>query len=791
MTNFYSFDFLLEDNTNINFIYSYDSQSTFNDLLEYIAYLKPNLNICPCYKFQYKENYYSYFSNKFSDINMKDKIANYANKNTSYKILKKYRKCNCIYKNYLNKTKIEIIDYYENKLNTKKQIITDKDNNINSLGTQITNLNNRINELIRDKRTLESKNSELIKEKKSLELKNSELNKRNGALEKENSLRNEENKNLKKDIIKKDTDISKLQSGLEEKKRENALLNQAKKNLEENINKVSSKINSLDDKNAIAKKEINNLKIQINEQNLQKLNYNKTIEELTAEKMKLMEEKIRTEKSNKDTNFIDFYDVIVDIKSIKDITKGWQIKMNENGKTNYEKYKKEEVIKIGVIGNANKGKSFLLSKISKIDLPSGTSIRTEGLSIKYPSLEGYENRKIVLLDSAGLETPVLKEENEKENESKMKDENKNETGEEIKIETKNGEEKKSDLNNEENIEEEYFREKSREKLITELFLQNYIINNSDILIIVVGILTYSEQKLLNRIKTEILKLKKNNKISHKPIYIIHNLITYKTKDQVEEYINDFLLKSATFDLKKGHKIGTTEKEVVGSYYYEKLNQEIFHLIFAHDGSDAGNIYNKFTLDFIEKSYQSVINLKSYDVIETVKNYFINLSKDIFEKTEKPITIDNFENENNLIKLKTANITLKKCLIDELGFSNLKANGFEPTYNYYKKENKIILKIEIPGNHTLTSNIYHLGEFNCIKINGSKNKDKEPKDPKENIDNTREFGKFTINVPLRAEEYPIKNMEPKIDKKMGVIFLEYELEDKSKEVEIKTNEEEEI
>ena len=40
---------------------------------------------------------------------------------------------------------------------------------------------------------------------------------------------------------------------------------------------------------------------------------------------------------------------------------------------------------------------------------------------------------------------------------------------------------------------ELFQEKSREKLITELFLQNYIINVSDILIIVVGILTYSEQ----------------------------------------------------------------------------------------------------------------------------------------------------------------------------------------------------------------------------------------------------------------------------------------------------------
>ena len=50
-------------------------------------------------------------------------------------------------------------------------------------------------------------------------------------------------------------------------------------------------------------------------------------------------------------------------------------------------------------------------KISKVkDIPSGSSIRTEGLSIKYPELEPYQDRKIVLLDSAGLETPVLNEE---------------------------------------------------------------------------------------------------------------------------------------------------------------------------------------------------------------------------------------------------------------------------------------------------------------------------------------------------------------------------------------------
>ena len=44
----------------------------------------------------------------------------------------------------------------------------------------------------------------------------------------------------------------------------------------------------------------------------------------------------------------DFYDIIINIKSIKDINKGWEIKMNERGENNYKLYKNKEIIKIGV-----------------------------------------------------------------------------------------------------------------------------------------------------------------------------------------------------------------------------------------------------------------------------------------------------------------------------------------------------------------------------------------------------------------------------------------------------------
>ena len=469
---------------------------------------------------------------------------------------------------------------------------------------------------------------------------------------------------------------------------------------------------------------------------------------------------IGTQKLNSETKFIDFYDVIIDIKSIKDICNGWEIKMSKRAEEKYKNLANEKIIKVGVIGNSNKGKSFLLSKLSKIDLPSGTSIRTEGLSVKYPDLELFKDRKIALLDSAGLETPVIKEENP---------------------ENQNGNEKQSD--------KDLFKEKSREKLITELFLQNYIINNTDILIVVIGILTYSEQKLLNRIKTEIQRAK-----IKKPLYIIHNLITYITVAQVKEYIDTILLKSATFNLEEGHKISTQKESKKGVYYYEQnYEPKIYHLIFANEGSEAGNYYNNFTLDFLEGEYQRVTDLTPYDVIETIKERFIGISKEFIEKLDNPLNKNDFDISNNkLIKLNNINnITLKKCLIDELGFSNLKSFGFEPTYNYYKKNDKIIVRVEAPGNSTIKSSIHGSGEYTFIRLKGVKKRDKEPSNIEDNLFNSREIGDFSLDIPLKSEDFLIKNESPKIVEKKGVLMLEYQLEEKVVDKGFNVDEENEI
>jgi ribosome biogenesis GTPase A len=106
-----------------------------------------------------------------------------------------------------------------------------------------------------------------------------------------------------------------------------------------------------------------------------------------------------------------FYDVVIDIDSINALKyKGWEINYNEERKEIYEKIINEETIKIGVLGLNNVGKSFILGLIANVIIPTGHSIATKGISIKYTEGENESEKGVCLLDSAGFETPLLKDE---------------------------------------------------------------------------------------------------------------------------------------------------------------------------------------------------------------------------------------------------------------------------------------------------------------------------------------------------------------------------------------------
>ena len=103
-------------------------------------------------------------------------------------------------------------------------------------------------------------------------------------------------------------------------------INQLKENKKELKNTINEYVKIMeDDSNQInqLKKEINELKDKniLLKEELAKLNNNENNSII-----------LRNNILNQNESFIDFYDVIIDIKSIKDIKKGWEIKMNERGK---------------------------------------------------------------------------------------------------------------------------------------------------------------------------------------------------------------------------------------------------------------------------------------------------------------------------------------------------------------------------------------------------------------------------------------------------------------------------
>ena len=151
-----------------------------------------------------------------------------------------------------------------------------------------------------------------------------------------------------------------------------------------------------------------------------------------------------------------------------------------------------------------------------------------------------------------------------------------------------------------------------------------------------------------------------------------------------------------------------------------------------------------------------------------------------EKDEK-ITKESFIDDNpELIKLKNEKeIILKKFLFDEIKFNFSEKNDFVPKYNVYTKDNKIIIKVEVPGNCDIKDEVIQCDEYNIIKIKGEKKGDKEPEKLDDNIYNKREFGKFDFEIPLLKKEFNIDYQKREITQEKGIIIIECKLNNQKK------------
>jgi hypothetical protein len=377
--------------------------------------------------------------------------------------------------------------------------------------------------------------------------------------------------------------------------------------------------------------------------------------------------------SNNNSNFSpnnkqNLYDLEININSILGFLKGWDITFGKDGRTKYEKAKKNREKIFSVIGNKNKGKSFLLSKIVGRDLPNGFSVTTKGLSISFPT--GMDN--IALFDSVGFESPLLEIDGD---EYRLKSDNKETDNEfykkmnKLDMEIKKLKKENSKLEDIREKENEYFRERNEfrkkilnkdgqlidltnERRVTDFFLQRFIIESAHVILLVVGKLSIEDQFFLNKLTT-LIKEEKGRFLQK--VIVIHNLMTMEKKDVVEKYIEETLKKSLTFTLeeKKDLKIeGRRDKNSYNrSLYYEKNDDSdknskkgIIHIIMAKYGTEAGDYYNDSAIDYLKKAGNTVFNTEEFDVIKNLKEYFCNVGDTILklESPDEKIKPENIE-----------------------------------------------------------------------------------------------------------------------------------------------------
>ena len=500
----------------------------------------------------------------------------------------------------------------------------------------------------------------------------------------------------------------------------------------------------------------------------------------------------------------DFYDLVIKIDSFRNLKKkeqgdyGWDILYSKD--FDYDKRKNEQLVRIGVVGNGNSVKSFILSKLTNFKVPSGFSIKTEGISLKYPDMKTKDGKGMVIIDSAGFETPLLESFDCKLDSLSNLDAKETNT-------------KINDL--------------AKDRAILEVFILKYVLEYSDIIIAVVGQLTYSEQQLLLRIKREYTKNK---------IFVVHNLLNFETKQQVTDYIDNVLKKSLTFEIDERRMTNLDEnKKVDGTvlnqtYYREqytdnndnkKLNT-IEHLIMAKEGTAAGNYYNQSAINFLSTNTTTTTKLSKYPVKATIKNYLYKMSSDFFDFFEFSIpkdniivgevTIDNIKKNKLYIDGYNKDIILKLINFDSFGFKSFLGRIYQPSYCFYivdnvdqlpikktKSELKIegdkpysilVLIVEIPG-ELEDPNIIPRIDINNIeivfKLEGSRkiNK-KETKINPNRYDcyySSIKEGLFSLCISIKPEDISLKSTVPIFNNYENGLLTYYYIGSEAQEIDL--------
>ncbi|UJR18517.1 hypothetical protein I4U23_005424 [Adineta vaga] len=424
--------------------------------------------------------------------------------------------------------------------------------------------------------------------------------------------------------------------------------------------------------------------------------------------------------SNKYQSTDTLYDIVIRINNVSDLcSQGWEILVGKYAKTivpnrivfdNNNSTIPSSEQKKGVIATAlgayNRGKSFLLKKLCKIELPNGNLVSTEGISIT-AGRENYTN--LVFLDTAGTDTPVKNEE----------------------IESKRA---------------------------TEALLREVVLHLSTFIIIVVNRLRATDQIYIK----EILKYCRNTS-DKKSIIIVHNLLDVESIEDLAKVIDNEIKK--IFGAKKEVLQLTINRESKQIEYFTSQQNgiDIRHYILAKSQSKAAGVWNKQTFDGIMNLLQNSENKRSLDIINDMISFINSKLPQLFKNNHQNLQIVQHESQpyivhssrqhrDDLLKDPLSLELSEKLAYDDAGYFIRNESGhWQPRYTLYEDKKAYYLIVEAAG--------FKEGELDvtqseyCITIAGTRpdliTLATDPTIRQSDIP----VGSFELNIPFQDEIVP--------------------------------------
>ncbi|KAL4467481.1 hypothetical protein ABPG72_004549 [Tetrahymena utriculariae] len=367
----------------------------------------------------------------------------------------------------------------------------------------------------------------------------------------------------------------------------------------------------------------------------------------------------------------------------------------------HKEYCKDQTI-VGMQGQRNKGKTFLLNSLIDSKFPSDYNVSTPGICLKF---HNFKNKNIVYIDSEGLSCPIEIDYDNNQYYKKLKEklENDGVLDQDLEKQLQN------DITN-----------KHLDQKVTEQLQQGFIIQSSDILLIVVSNITQDDQKLIHTISQQLGGVNKP-----KEVYIVHNLKETHRKQYVEDYIQKLKLLYPLRELPINTYKHQNQNNIV---FVDCINDNFNHLVMAYSNSYAGSYYNQFTLYYLKQRIAMCKEVINFNTIEKLKDYFNqNLENFVvlkkvegkqFQEIEKSFL--KYDEQNNAIILQQY---YKIEKVKELSVNVFGYLQKDYLYSIYNKEDSRILIVEIPGQLKISKNVFRK-KLGVIEISISPDKQSE-------------------------------------------------------------------